>query len=92
VRQYWVYILANRSRELYTGVTNNLELRVAQHRLATDGYTARKQIKSLVYYETTGDVMSAIRREKEIKSWKRFRKLELVESMNPGWNELLPER
>ena len=91
MRQYWVYILAGGSGELYTGVTNNLELRVAQHRLAVKGYTARKRIKKLVYYETTGDVISAIRREKEIKGWKRLRKLELIESMNPGCRELLPE-
>jgi putative endonuclease len=91
MRQYWVYILANGSRELYTGVTNNLELRVAQHRLALKGFTARRQIKSLVYFEVTGDVMSAITREKEIKGWKRVRKLDLIESMNPNWDELLPD-
>jgi putative endonuclease len=90
MRQYWVYIMASRSRELYIGVTNNLELRVAQHRLGLDGFTARHGIKDLVYFETTTDVISAIRREKQLKRWTRARKLALVETMNPEWKDLLP--
>jgi putative endonuclease len=91
MRQYWVYILASRSRELYIGVTNDLELRVAQHRLGVHGYTAEHRITQLVYYEETGDVRVAIDREKQLKGWKRQRKLQLVESMNPDWKDLLPQ-
>jgi putative endonuclease len=91
MRQFWVYILANRSRQLYIGVTNNLELRVAQHRLGTEGYTARHQIKDLVYFETTGDIVAAITREKQLKGWKRVRKVQLIESTNPDWKDLLPQ-
>jgi putative endonuclease len=89
MRQYWVYILSSGSRELYIGVTNNLERRVAQHRLGVHGYTAEHRITQLVYYETTGDVLSAIEREKELKGWKRERKLQLVDSVNPTWKDLL---
>jgi putative endonuclease len=90
MRNYFVYMLANRSGQLYIGVTNNLELRVAQHRLGGEGYTARHRIFQLVYFETTHDVMAAITREKQLKGWTRRRKIELIESMNPGWRDLLP--
>jgi putative endonuclease len=90
MRQNWVYILASRSRELYIGVTNDLEVRVAQHRLATQGYAAEHGISQLVYYETATDVMAAITREKQLKGWKRIRKIALVESFNPEWKDLLP--
>ncbi len=91
MRQYSVYILASRSRQLYIGVTNNLELRVAQHRVAVYGFTAERRINQLVYYEMTGDVRVAIEREKQLKGWRRLRKLQLVESMNPTWKDLLPQ-
>ena len=91
MRQYTVYILASKNRRLYIGVTNNLELRVAQHRLGVHGFTARYRIRRLVYYETTGDVRAAIAREKELKGWTRAKKLALISSMNPAWDDLLPE-
>lgn len=89
-REYYVYILASDSRELYVGVTGNLERRVSQHRTGfkTTGYTARHETKRLVYCETTNDVLAAIRREKQIKGWTRRRKLELIETLNPHWNDL----
>ena len=90
MRQYWIYIMANRSRGLYTGVTNNLELRVAQHRQGLVGFTAKYRIKRLVYYETTNDVAAAIAREKQIKSWTRAKRIALITSINPGWDDLLP--
>jgi putative endonuclease len=90
MRQYWVYILASRSCELYIGVTNDLEVRVAQHRLATQGYAAEHRTLQLVYYETTTDVIAAIAREKQLKGWKRIRKIALIESVNPEWKDLLP--
>ena len=90
MRQYWVYILASRSRVLYIGVTNNLELRVAQHRQGLHGFTAKYRITRLVYYETTTDVVAAITREKVLKRWSRARKIALIQSMNPTWDDLLP--
>jgi putative endonuclease len=90
MRQYWVYIMASRSRTLYTGVTNDLEVRVAQHRLGKNGFTAKYRITRLVYYETTEDVWVAIAREKQIKAWTRAKRLALIESVNGAWDDLLP--
>jgi len=89
-RTYFVYILASDARELYVGVTNNVYRRVAQHRssLDPDSYTTRHQTTRLVYCESTPDVSAAIRREKQIKSWTRKRKLELIEKANPAWRDL----
>jgi putative endonuclease len=69
-RTYFVYILASESRELYTGVTNDLPRRLAEHRsnLHPEGYAAKHNTKRLVYAEATGDVHAAIRREKQIKA------------------------
>ena len=84
MKTYYVYIMANKSRNLYTGVTNNLERRVLQHRRKlVPGFTARYNINRLVYYETFGDVRAAINRETEIKGWLRARKVALIESANP---------
>jgi putative endonuclease len=92
MRTYHVYILASDSRELYVGITNDLLKRVAQHRGAIDAqsYTTRHHIGRLVYCESTADVLAAIRREKQIKSWTRRRRLELIEQMNPDWVDLAP--
>jgi len=90
MRQYWVYIMASNSRTLYTGVTSDLERRVAQHRQGLNGFTANYRITRLVYFETTDDVMVAIEREKQIKSWTRAKRLALIASTNPAWDDLLP--
>ncbi|MFZ0213087.1 MAG: GIY-YIG nuclease family protein [Candidatus Acidiferrales bacterium] len=88
-RTYYVYILASRSRNLYTGVTNNLERRVAQHRAGIiPGFTKRYRIFRLVHYETFGDIRLAIAREKEIKTWRRQKKLWLIELHNSRWEDL----
>jgi putative endonuclease len=89
-RTYFVYVLASDSRELYVGVTNNLQKRLAQHRdgLDPEGYTARHETKRLVYVEMSHDVLAAITREKQIKGWKRKRKIELIETLNPDWEDL----
>ena len=86
---YYVYIITNRSGTLYAGVTNDLERRIYErkHRL-TPGFTSRYNIDRLVYYEHFTDIRSAIRREKEIKGWRRTKKLALVESVNPKWRDL----
>ena len=89
-RESYVYILASDTRELYVGVTGNLAKRISQHRtgLHPTGYTAKHKTKRLVYCETTGDVRAAIRREKQIKGWTRRRKVQLIETLNPEWNDL----
>ena len=91
---YYVYILANRTNvTLYTGVTNDLERRLWEHRNHTDprSFTAKYQVHKLVYFEETTDIDVALNREKQIKSWSRKRKNQLVEGMNPTWADLFPE-
>ena len=89
MKDYYAYIVASRSRTLYTGVTSNLERRVAQHKLKLlPGFTARYRIERLVYLEHHGDIHAAIQREKQIKGWVREKKLALIKSMNPGWCDL----
>ncbi|MGA2077487.1 MAG: GIY-YIG nuclease family protein [Terriglobia bacterium] len=86
---YCVYIMASKSRTLYTGVTNNLERRVLEHRCKlVPGFTARYNIDRLVYYEVCGDPRAAISREKQIKGWTRLRKVALIESLNRDWKDL----
>ena len=88
-KSYWTYLLASRSRVLYVGVTNDLARRVAEHRAGRGGvFTRRYQVHRLVYAEEHTDVRDAIRREKEIKGWKRERKVALVEGVNPEWRDL----
>jgi putative endonuclease len=89
MREYYVYILANRSRTLYVGVTNNIYVRHDQH-LKGQGseFTAKYRINRLVYVETTDDIYAAIEREKQIKSWTRDKKVALIESVNPTWEDL----
>ena len=91
---YYVYILANATNvTIYTGVTNDLVRRVYDHRHEADprSFTARYKVHKLVYFEQTTDVRAALEREKQIKSWKRAKKNQLVESMNPVWRDLYPE-
>ena len=88
---YYVYILADKlNKTIYTGITNDLIRRVYEHKhnLDKDSFTARYDVHKLVYFETTPSVYSAIEREKQIKSWSRRRKNELVVSQNPDWQEL----
>ena len=88
-KTYYVYILASKSRTLYTGVTNDLERRVIEHRRKLlPGFTARYNINRLVYYEVCNDPLAAISREKQIKGWTRLRKVALIESLNCDWKDL----
>jgi putative endonuclease len=90
-RTYTVCILASVSRRLYIGVTNDLEHRILQHRVGlTQAFTARYRVTRLVYFEQTSDVKAAIEREKQLKSWRRERKIALIESVNAGWLDLAP--
>jgi len=92
VRCYYVYILASRTRVLYIGVTNDLAGRVASHRSHVNpkSFTARYNVTSLVYFEEFREVRDAIVREKEIKGWRREKKVRLIEKMNLDWRELAP--
>ncbi len=89
LKNYYAYIMASTSRTLYTGVTNNLERRMLQHRRKLLGeFTARYNINRLVYYEVSGEILAAIAREKQIKSWSRKKKIALIESVNRDWKDL----
>ena len=87
--QYYVYILTNRTRTLYVGVTNDLERRMYEHKnKLVPGFTSKYNITWVAHYEQTSDVESAIAREKEIKGWRRSKKVALIESSNPQWKDL----
>ena len=91
--EYFVYILTNKyNKVLYTGVTNDLQRRVLQHRTGKAGsFTSRYKVIKLVYFEMTVDVYAAIAREKQIKGGSRQDKIDLVNSINPEWNDLYVE-
>lgn len=90
--QYYVYIMTSPSGTLYIGMTNNLQRRVYEHKHGlTEGFTKKYNITHLVYFEETSDIQSAITREKEIKKWRRSKKISLVESLNPKWQDLSEE-
>jgi putative endonuclease len=84
MREYYVYIMTNGVRTLYIGVTNDLVRRVFEHKQKlTEGFTKRYNITMLVYHEATTNIEAAIAREKQLKSWRRSKKVNLIESLNP---------
>ena len=87
---YWVYILTNWSHKvLYIGVTNHLLRRLEEHRQeVVDGFSKRYHTHTLVYFESTNDIRSAIAREKELKGWRREKKNALISAANPDWHDL----
>ena len=88
-KTYYVYIMTNQSRNLYVGVTNNIRRRVEEHKAGlTKGFTNRYNIHTLVYVESFSDIGSAIAREKQIKYWRREKKLRLINQGNPEWHDL----
>jgi putative endonuclease len=92
VSQYYVYIMASRSGVLYTGITSDLNKRVGEHKQGLiPGFTKRYKVHRLVYYESTSDVNAAIAREKQIKKWRREKKVKLIEALNRDWNDLARE-
>jgi len=92
MKSYCVYIMAGASGVIYIGVTNDIERRVLEHKnKSVPGFSARYNLTKLVYFETFRDVRAAIAREKELKGWVRRRKVALIESVNPRWNDLSPE-
>ena len=92
MKQYFVYILASKPRgTLYIGVTNDVVRRSIQHRDGVaEGFTKRYGVKLLVYYEVFDEILPAIQREKSLKRWPREWKLNLVERLNPHWEDLMP--
>ncbi len=88
-RTYFVYILASASHELYVGVTNDLERRLAEHRAGVGkGYVFEHGITRLVHFEVTSDIRAAISREKQVKAWTRGKRIALIEEGNPEWGDL----
>jgi putative endonuclease len=92
MRNYYVYIMSNRTHVLYIGVTNDLYRRVEEHREGTfGGFTSKYKLRRLVYFEHTDDIGAAIAREKQLKNWRREKKIALIERMNPTWSDLSRE-
>jgi len=92
MRTYYVYIVASLNRTLYIGVTSDLLRRIHEHKTKqVQGFTAKYDVSILVYYEQTNDVRAAIEREKQLKGWRRSKKLELINSFNPEWKDLYLE-
>ena len=92
MRLYYVYILASRNRVLYIGITRDLGKRLIEHRsgLWPHSFVAQYNVTQLVYWEEFTDVRQAIAREKQLKGWRRSKKIHLIESMNPEWHDLAP--
>ncbi|OGH93590.1 MAG: hypothetical protein A2538_05185 [Candidatus Magasanikbacteria bacterium RIFOXYD2_FULL_41_14] len=89
---YYVYILASDSGTLYTGVTNNLEKRLSEHKQKlVKGFTEKYDVEKLVYYEHYQDINTAIAREKQLKNWRRDKKEFLIKQINPHWHDLSSE-
>src|SRR4030042_407715 len=88
-KTYFVYIMTNQSRTLYTGITSNIKKRGNQHKTdLVEGFTHRYKINTLVHVESFSDVNSAIAHEKQIKRWRREKKLRLIAKDNPDWRDL----
>jgi len=88
--RYYVYLVTNwNNKVMYLGVTKNLERRLYEHKnKLVKGFTEKYNVNKLVYFEETQDVTAAIAREKEIKKWRREKKNQLVNRMNPNWKDL----
>jgi putative endonuclease len=88
-KQFYIYILSSKSRTLYIGVTSNLLKRIYEHEnKLTEGFTSKYNVDRLVHFEECSDAISAIEREKQIKSWTRAKKIALIESLNPTWKDM----
>jgi putative endonuclease len=86
---YFTYIVASRSHTLYTGVTGNLDERILKHKWKEyEGFSAKYNCDRLVWFESYQDIRKAIAREKQLKGWRREKKIALIEKMNPAWIDL----
>jgi putative endonuclease len=89
MKDYYIYIITNNSKTLYTGMTNNLKRRIYEHKnKLNEGFTKKYNIDKLVYFELFNNPDDALRREKQLKGWLRKKKVELIESINPEWKDL----
>ncbi len=90
MKNYYVYILTNKTNKvLYTGITSDLTKRIYEHQnKLVEGFTKKYNLTKLVYFEVTEDVNAAITREKQIKGWLRSKKVALIETLNPKWDDL----
>jgi putative endonuclease len=89
VRRFYIYIVSSKRRTLYIGVTSDLKQRVHQHQNGLiPGFSSRYMCKSLVYFEELAYVRDAIAREKQLKGWRRAKKIALIEKENPEWKDL----
>jgi putative endonuclease len=87
--EYFVYIISSLNKTLYIGITNDLKRRIWEHKLGlAEGFSKKYQIKYLVYYEILNDSYNVITREKQLKKWRREKKIKLIESVNPEWKDL----
>ncbi len=87
--QFWVYIVASKSGTLYIGITNDIDRRMAEHKSGEfEGFASKYGCNRLVYYEKYQDAHRAIGREKQLKGWRREKKINLIESQNPRWADL----
>jgi putative endonuclease len=87
--RFWVYILTSRTGTLYVGITGYLHRRILQHKIDTiEGFTKKYKVHRLVYYEAFDHAGNAISREKQLKGWRRTKKIALIEKMNPRWQDL----
>lgn len=89
MRRFYVYILSSRSRTLYVGMTSDIARRLGEHRSrSVDGFTRRYRVERLVYLEEHPSACSALEREQQIKRWRREKKVRLIETLNPAWEDL----
>jgi putative endonuclease len=89
MKTYYVYIMNSPTGTLYTGMTNDLKRRVYEHKQKlTEGFTKKYNVTRLAYYDQTSDVQTALVREKEIKKWRRSKKIALIKTINPKWQDL----
>jgi putative endonuclease len=87
--KFWVYILVSRTGTLYIGITGYFDRRISQHKMdSIEGFTSKYKVHRLVYYETYSHVLNAIGREKQLKGWRRSKKIALIEKVNPRWQDL----
>ena len=87
--EFWVYIVASRSGTLYIGITNDLARRIREHKSGElEGFASKYHCTRLVYYEKFENVLKAISRAKQLKGWRREKKITLIERMNPRWQDL----
>ena len=90
---WYVYIMSNNARTLYTGMTDDLAARIREHKTGAypNSFTARYTFDRCVYYEILNDQQAAALREKQIKAWRRSKRVDLIEAMNPEWADISPD-